>query len=329
METYTSKYIATLETVKAQLREHGVAVIPNVLSQAECQDIVDTLWTNLEASTVQWKQPVKRDDKTTWDLTNFSLKHGMLSQEFGTGHWEAAWKVRQHPAIANIFATLWEVDANDLLTSFDGISISLPPEVTGKGWFRKNGLWLHCDTSYYYKPGEDKSCYQGWFTPIDVNAGDATLAFLTGSHQYHKQFSEERNISDKSDWYKLTDDEISVYTHDYNCPLERITCKAGSFVLWDSRLIHCGQQPMKERAERNFRFCFYVCQMPRNKATSTQLKKKQKAFEGGRLTSHHPIKSKLFPKNPRVYGGVKLEPIVLPPVLALTPLGRRLAGYDS
>lgn len=113
---------------------------------------------------------------------------------------------------------------------------------------------------------EDKQCFQGWFTPIDVKKGDATLAFLKGSHKYHKQFSEAREITDKTDWYKLSDEEVDVYTEGYECPLQRIRCKAGSFVLWDSRLIHCGQQPMKEREERNFRFCFYICKF---RGTST------------------------------------------------------------
>ena len=57
------------------------------------------------------------------------------------------------------------------------MSISFPPENTGKGWHRD--LWLHSDTSDV--DSDYKDCVQSWFTALPVNEGDATLAFLHGS----------------------------------------------------------------------------------------------------------------------------------------------------
>jgi ectoine hydroxylase-related dioxygenase (phytanoyl-CoA dioxygenase family) len=96
-----------------------------------------------------------------------------------------------------------------------------------------------------------------------VRKGDSTLAFPKGSHQYHRKFAKQYNLTDKSDWLKLNKEQVDIYINTYNCPLnyvvQRIKCPSGSLVLWDSRLIHCGQQPVKERAKQNFRFCIYVC----------------------------------------------------------------------
>jgi hypothetical protein len=56
------------------------------------------------------------------------------------------------------------------------------------------------------------------------------------------------------------------------------------------------------------------------------IRKKQKAFNEIRSTSHWPHKPKLFPKNPRTYGGPMpdITPIEKP---ILTELGRKLAGF--
>lgn len=61
---------------------------------------------------------------------------------------QAAWDVRQHDKVIDAFGELW--GTRDLLTSFDGMSISFPPEATGRGWHRANSLWLHSDASFCY-----------------------------------------------------------------------------------------------------------------------------------------------------------------------------------
>ena len=83
----------------------------------------------------------------------------------------------------------------------------MPPEVTNIGWYRGND-WFHCDQSF---KRNDFECVQSWVTAYDVNKGDATLAFLEKSHKYHKNFKEYNNITEKSDWYKLKEDEINYF----------------------------------------------------------------------------------------------------------------------
>ena len=66
--------------------------------------------------------------------------------------------------------------------------------------------------------------------------------------------------------------------------------------------------------------------MPRKLCDSKNLKKKQKAFNEQRTTSHWPCNIKLFPKNPRTYGKGLFEiQNINPP--NLNSIGKRLAGF--
>jgi hypothetical protein len=99
-------------------------------------------------------------------------------------------------------------------------------------------------------------------------------------------------------------------------------------VLWDSRTIHCGVEPVKKlRTKENFRSIIYVCYMPTNSVNDKILEKRIKAFEDMRTTSHWANKCKLFPKTPRTYGGPLPEITKISSPL-LTDLGRSLVGYN-
>ena len=105
-----------------------------------------------------------------------------------------------------------------------------------------------------------------------------------------------------------------------------IVCPAGSLVLWDSRTMHAGKEPLKTRERRNFRCVVYLCYMPKSLLTEANRKKKVKALKELRMAGHwSAMKVKLFPKTPRTYG--KELPKVVdidPPVL--NELGKSLAG---
>jgi hypothetical protein len=67
--------------------------------------------------------------------------------------------------------------------------------------------------------------------------------------------------------------------------------------------------------------------MPRSLSNNKEIKKKIKAFEEMRMTSHWPCKVKLFPKMPRTYGAEVKEIVELNPP-EINELGRRLVGYE-
>ena len=135
--------------VSALLRD-GYVVVPDVLDAATVVSVKQTLREDVLAFT---SGRVDLDDPTTFSRwADYCLLHNMLIQHHGVGHMASAWAIRQHPRVAAVFSTLWGCAADDLLVSFDALSIHLPPEKTrtpstGKprGWFRPGSEWFHTD----------------------------------------------------------------------------------------------------------------------------------------------------------------------------------------
>lgn len=314
--------MCTIDTLQETLSEYGVAIIPSVLNDEECEAMFAGMWDFFEHITSDWETPINRTDKKTWrEIYKLYLNHSMLIQYWNIGHCQSAWDVRQNEKCANVFAELWKCKKEDLLVSFDGCSFNIPPEDTNRGWNRNN-TWYHADQSFVRNEFE---CVQGWVTAFDVNEGDATLSFFEKSHSLHETVAKQFKITDKKDWYKLTKEQEQFYI-DNGCSIKNITCPKGSIVLWDSRTIHCGVEALKSRLTPNFRSVIYLCYMPRKLCSAKNLEKKKKAFVELRTTSHYPCKPTLFPKTPRTYGKILPEiKIISPPIL--TEFGRRLAGF--
>ena len=171
---------------------------------------------------------------------------------------------------------------------------------------------------------------QSWVTGLDVEKNDATLTILEGSHKFHKEFQDRFKNNTNGDWYKLDDNEQEFYISK-GCVRKNIMCPKGSLVCWDSRTIHCGVEARKSlnnesRHKPKFRSIIYTCYKPRLFANEKSIKKKQKAFEEMRMTSHWPCKVKLFSKNPNTWGnGIPEITKINPP--KLTELGKKLAGF--
>lgn len=315
------RYLCTKETLKETIEKYGVGIISNVIDLNEINKMNSGVWDYLEKISENFDIPIQRDDEKSWKSFYKLLPlHSMLMQHFNIGHAQYVWDLRQNPKVVEIFAKLWNVSSYDLLVSFDGASFHLPPEKTKRGWYR-GSKWLHVDQSYTRNNFE---CVQSWITGYDVEDGDATLTFLEGSNKHHQHFKEKYMIEEKEDWYKLNEEEYKYYI-DKGCEQKYIKCPAGSMVFWDSRTVHSGTEPTKERKKSNFRNVVYICMVPRNRADKTNIEKKKKAFNEMRTTTHYPHKIKLFTKWPRTYGA-ELPDITQISKPILTDLGKRLAG---
>jgi ectoine hydroxylase-related dioxygenase (phytanoyl-CoA dioxygenase family) len=329
---YTDRYIISdINNLQETLDKYGVAVIPNILDEKQVLNAQSQMWDMLETLTSKFNHPIERKSPDTWkSFYDLFPLHSMQLQHF-VGHSQVAWDIRQNENVVNVFSKLWNTKPEDLLCSFTGASIHMPPELTKRGWFRNT--WYHTDQSYLRN---DLECYQAFVNMFDVNDHDATLTILEGSHKYHSEFAKFKEFDKvdkkskeykelKKDWYKLTEKEQEFYDQK-NCKMTCVKCPKGSLVIWDSRTIHAGKEPDKTRKTPNIRFIVYVCMTPRKLCTSANLKKKQKAFNELRMTSHWPHKPKLFGKKPQTYGKEFKQPEKLqPPVL--TDLGKRLAGF--
>jgi hypothetical protein len=315
-------FVSNRAEMMAMMEEHGVCIWPSLLDKEECLSMQTGALRWLEFATARWEVPFDRNDPETWKgFFKLLPMHSMLLQHWGVGHSSWVWDVRSNPKVIEVFALLWQTADTDLLTSFDGASIHLPHETTRRGYYRGN-TWLHTDQSYERPAFE---CAQSWVTARTVRPGDATLAFIPGSHRRHKEFAAAfPKAVQKGDWYKLTGEQQAWYGNDVHF----IECPAGSMVMWDSRLIHSGSEAVRSRARPNTRIVAYVCMVPRYLASKKTLLKRTTTFEARRMTTHWPHRVRLFGKLPRTYGNpvpvVQYEPLPL-----LSPLQRRLVGYSS
>ena len=319
------KYATDITNLKKTLDNYGVAIIPNVITSAECEQMKLGMWNYLETITANLPTPMKQSDPKTWiTFKQLYPKHSMLIQQWSIGHAQFIWDLRSKPKVVDVFSKLWSVEPSDLLVSFDGASFHFPPEVTGFGWVNESKTWLHTDQSYHNSNFE---CVQSWINAYDTEDGDATLTVLEGSNRFHQEFADTFKPEGKEDWVLLDSEKLDWYTKTKGCKQVNIKCPAGSLVLWDSRTIHCGREPKNGRPKSNYRCCVYLCYTPRSMATPSKLNSKIKAWDGLRTTSHWPHRPKMFPKHPRTWG-VPLPAIVQIPRPTISDLAYQLIGYD-
>lgn len=286
-------YLATKENYKEVLDKYGVCVIPNILTEYECIAYRNCLWNDINFLT---KKRFNIDDINSWyNFYDLFPIHSMLIQHFSIAHSQTVWNIRQHEEIGKIFADIWSVPKEELFSSYDGISISLPPEHTYRGWYRGTE-WLHTDQSPLKK---GFNCIQGLVNLYPVNDGDSTLSVLEGSHKYHSDFFDSINNKDKNDWYKLEPNEKKFFINK-GCNQYCVSAPIGSLVLWDSRTIHQGIEAQSTRSNENFRMAIYTCLTPKYKFSNNDIKRRDIAFQTLRLTNHWG--KKIFPKYPRTYG---------------------------
>lgn len=297
------------------LAEKGVAVIPGVLSPAECAALETGMWNEFSNLT---KGQLTSDASTWRNFYNLFPLHSMLVQHWGVGHMQWIWDIRQHPSVVGTFARLWKCAPEELITSFDGASLHLPPEETRRGWYRGND-WLHTDMCF---APDSLGTFQAFVTLRDIRPEDATFKYLEGSHKLHAAFGEKFGFTNsKENWFRLATDEQKEFFA--QCPTVRLGVPAGSIVIWDSRTFHCGSEPLKTRTSPNVRAVAYVCMVPRSLASTKIQEKRRKAFKDRRMTTHTPHTCKLFAKTPRTYGN-PLPDLVPVPEPRLTALGQSL-----
>jgi hypothetical protein len=274
--------VDNIDDANRVLDQYGVCIVKNLLNEQECEGIRDGMAQTLEHLTANMRPPFKYENKKTWStLDNLLPKKHMMYQHYGVGQAQFFWDLRCNPKVINAFASLWGTD--DLLVSFDGFSFHLPPETLGKGYESgAKSKWWHVDQSFQ-RIG--KACIQGLVNGNDTNIGDATLTVLVGSHNCHESYGKDNNVVTTKDWYLLP--SIDYYI-EKGCPEHRISCPRGSLVLWDSRTVHYGAEPLKYRPEPNLRTVCYVCYTPRNLITEEKRKDKISYFETMRVTNHWP-----------------------------------------
>ena len=290
-----------------ELRERGWTVVENVLSPDQCETTKrDWLQTMAQYPGSKFRP----DDRKTWKRVNMPLStRGML--DFPSVAQEA-WIWRTRLASAPVFSALWGCAESDLLTSMDRACF-VPYEQLKMNAKNAKGWW-HIDQARIARRGP-LQCVQGLVTLNDMGEGEVCLEVLEGAHRHHAAFFRERIETDakrqadtrNDDWYKFDADtggDLAWYLSQPGVKRVRCYAKAGSLILWESRLPHQAQPPQNNALRSKIdRYAIYACMIPREWVKDGKvLQKRQKHFESGRATPHWPDSAKPFPAKPRTYG---------------------------
>ncbi|OMJ69820.1 hypothetical protein SteCoe_32361 [Stentor coeruleus] len=302
--------------IEQQLENHGVAVV-QIFSPSECENFRNRAWADFSRLI-----NLQKDDPNTYkNLKALSPIRSMLLKNNPLVHLQWVWDIRQDPRIVEIFASLWNTNKEDLLVSYDAISLHLPSEITYDGWFN-NRLWIHTDQSSEKK---FKCCVQGLVNLYPVNPGDATLLVLEDSHKYFNEYFEYVGIANRKDFIIIEKQGIEFFLRK-GCVPRWVLADEGTLVLWDSRVFHMGSGPIIGREKQNFRLVTYVCMLPRHGVSQKILDKKLKALENKVDTSHWANCAYVGRKHKPGYFPFTFNDIQDP---QLSPLGRRLAGFNN
>ena len=319
-----ARYVAeTPEEARRKLAHYGVAVLPNALSAEAAERALTGLWSTLEATFPDFK----RADPSTWRaLRDNGAKHAMLLQTHGLGWSQPVVDVRQDPQVVALFAGLWSVKPEELMSSADGLSVYLNTPSAKGGWYRSED-WLHWDRS----PSDGTPSIQGFVNLLPSCEEGAALQVLTKSHRQQAAFAERFPHSKATRFYLLDGQAEAAFFLDAECRHVCIAASPRDLVLWDSRTIHCGR-PASRGADLLERVVIYTSMQPRRLLTAPKDKeRKKRAFAQLRSTSHNAAAGvELFPVYPRVRCAEdearkkRSRPISTPP--QLTALGRSLFG---
>jgi len=241
----------------AYLHQHGLVVFRQIMSVDECGRATRLFWDFCEACT---DGRIDRRDSATWTNANWpgSLGTGIFSER-GIGSSDFMWYVRTRPDVLALFERYW--GTSRLLCSLDGCGTFR----TNEHAFSPNQAWLHADVNLNKLPPTtnlDKTVtpsVQGQINMVDV-CGTETGSFcwIDGSHRVYQNEWHASSNNNKKDEENPTPTTIlgsptNVGRHyclvpgDHALMAQPVSIfrhlPAGSFVLWDSALIHANVAP--------------------------------------------------------------------------------------
>lgn len=262
------------------LDEHGYVIFANALTTAEANKALDLLWDYLE----ELETGIDRTDRNTWGDDRWpTAVHGGILPSYGIGHSAAQWFIRDVPNVKQCFAQVWDGD-EDLLVSFDGVTIWRPWTFEESWKTNAGNSWLHIDQHPIGRPG--KHCVQGLVNLLPTSPETGGNVVIPGSHRLFEKIPEQYTerldrIHPSIDHFRFpNDDENLVQNQPIMCHME-----AGDLLLWDSRTIHCSAPSLTtpSRDDELLRAASLICMMPRSKSNPEVIEKRKAAVDN--LTS--------------------------------------------
>ncbi|CAC5393615.1 unnamed protein product [Mytilus coruscus] len=256
------------DEILENLKTNGYVVIPNVLSEEECDEHA--------GSYKRWYSILK-------DNTAKMKQRRSVIQSYRVGHFNTTWKIRLQ--VKPVFEMIW--GTKKLLTSVDGIAISMPSE-TGEADFRSNGdCWMHLDQGAKRR---GLHAYQGAVYLEESTDKDYCFRVMDGSHDFHSEFFRAFPYacekSKRCEFYKFNEEERTWYENN-GCQLMCVPVPKGGIVLWDSRTAHDNIAPLSGRPDTDrWRCVCFVSMTPAIWAGKDDIEFKNKAYADIAMTTH-------------------------------------------
>ena len=265
------------------LSERGYAVIPNILSSDEVN--------NIKKEMEDWIESIPNFET----IHRSADPHGIFKFHEAGGQ-RHAWLSRINPRVQAPHKFIWGCE--ELVTSLDGSCY------LDQRFHKKSKSWLHTDQAPNKK---GLQCVQSLVAL--TNNEETSLVVYEKSHLYHEKYFENVEINDKEynkDWQRIDEETIKLL----ESTKKVVKVPAGGMAFWDSRTFHCNQYGNKlNNGEYETRLVQYICYFPKNhpKNTKSQHNKRVKYYKERRTTSHWPAPIKVNPKQPRTYGNDDLK----------------------
>lgn len=283
------------------LERLGYCVIPGVLNQSEVSTCLQEFF--------EWYDPLV--DTFGRDNVESAGIHGIFKCH-EVGHHRAAWRIRTHPRVREVFETLYETD--QLVTSFDGTCYMRSDLMK-----RDTNEWMHTDQTMNSR----RMCVQSWVSLTDND--ERCLMVMEGSHREHRRYFADHQVAYSSrNWHKI----VPEYLDANRDRIKKLRVRKGDMVLWDSRTFHRNTYGSVGNGEA--RIVQYVCMLPKRAPgnTASMQKKRQLYFDTRRTTSHWAYPIRVNAKQPQTYGDdsklIDYDRIVRPDLSDMMPEIRKL-----
>lgn len=189
------------------------------------------------------------------------------------------WDARMEPGVVGAFEALWGTE--ELLVSFDSLNITFP----NRKDVPRKPAWEHIDQSPLRR---GLHCVQGIINLSSSGPEDGGLMVYPGSHKFNDEFFDTQ--TDKSTWeprdlYMFSPEQLSWFSARETKP-HKVCAEPGDLILWDSRTIHYGAEPMEK--SNTIRTAIYAAYTPARFASKEALETKAKIFKQNGGTTHWP-----------------------------------------
>eukprot|EP00005_Dracoamoeba_jomungandri_P005263 CAMPEP_0174251554 /NCGR_PEP_ID=MMETSP0439-20130205/1338_1 /TAXON_ID=0 /ORGANISM="Stereomyxa ramosa, Strain Chinc5" /LENGTH=374 /DNA_ID=CAMNT_0015331895 /DNA_START=40 /DNA_END=1164 /DNA_ORIENTATION=+ len=270
------------------LEENGYVVFKDVANPQEIQQGISLAWDYLEGLV----PGLDRNDVDTYFSPQWPdpFKKGIIAAD-SVGQCAFLWFCRGNPNVQRIYSKIWGTE--NLITSYDGFCMHRPIEYSEE--WRTGVGWYHVDQNGLNKP--NKACVQGFLNFYDSMEEDGGLVVVPQSPKIFKSIFKSRpHFKNRRDYITLSKDRALWRDELPAAGLRpiKVCAKAGDFVLWDSRTIHCNAPATSLREIPDGailpprRLVAYVCMTPADNLDSSVITRRINAYLTGQTTSHWP-----------------------------------------